>query len=89
MPMIDDISKAPARELHLAEGRRDLDQVPRPASALPNLATTPRDGGLATAEDARHGDGKSDPLQLAPAAGTIAPPSSIRSGGREDGEPHP
>jgi len=29
MPMIDDISKAPTRELHLAEGRRDLDQVPR------------------------------------------------------------
>ena len=28
MPMIDDISKAPTRKLHLAEGRRDLDQVP-------------------------------------------------------------
>ena len=56
---------------------------------MPNSATTTRDGGLATAEDARLGDGKPDPLQLAPAAGTIAPPSSIRSGGREDGEPHP
>ena len=39
MPMIDGFSKAPTHELHLAEGRRDLDQVPRPASALPNSAT--------------------------------------------------
>ena len=45
MPMIDGISKAPTRELHLEEGRRDLDQVTEAGVCVAELGYHSADDG--------------------------------------------